>query len=112
MEKGPYNREVKQLSISRLLNSIYYSIGICFILKGSKSDKPFRLLAIDDREKKVLFDGYYTSLKGARIAFVKFFKNQAWSENVAAEWSFFYPPDADWINEMLTIAKGRKPLET
>jgi hypothetical protein len=87
--------------ISRLTNSIYYSVGTCFIM--TMTDEAYRLLAI--HEKKVLAYRNYTTLRGARISFSRQFKNLAWRDDVVSEWSHFYPPDRDWIENMLSIAE-------
>jgi hypothetical protein len=94
----------QKVFISRLLNSVFYSIGTCFIMRMTMTDEVYRLMAI--HEKKVLADGNYPTLRGARIAFRKKFKNRAWSDDVVSEWSHFYPPDRDWIEEMLSIASN------
>ena len=95
-----YNQKV---FISRLLNSVFYYIGTCFILKLNTTDEAYRLLAIHG--KKVLADRNYPTLRGARIAFSKQFKNDAWRDDVVSEWSHFYPPDREWIEKMLSIAE-------
>ena len=95
-----YNQKV---FISRLLNSVFYYIGTCFILKLNTTDEAYRLLAIHG--KKVLADRNYPTLRGARIAFSKQFKNDAWRDDVVSEWSHFYPPDREWIKKMLSIAE-------
>ncbi|UCH95115.1 MAG: hypothetical protein JSV88_33370 [Candidatus Aminicenantes bacterium] len=92
----------QKVVISRLKNSVYFSIGTCFIMTMTE-EECFRLLAI--HEKKVLADRNFKTLRGAKIHFMKKFKNQAWREDVAAEWTFFYQPDLDWIEEMLSIAE-------
>lgn len=92
----------KKVLISRLINSIYYSIGTCFIM--TITNEVYRLLAIHG--KKVLADRNYPTLRGARIAFKKQFKNLAWGDDVVAEWSHFYTPNRDWIDEMLSIAEN------
>ena len=55
-----YNQKV---FISRLLNSVFYSIGTCFIVKLTTTDEAYRLLAI--HRKKVLADRNYPTLRGA-----------------------------------------------
>jgi hypothetical protein len=87
--------------ISRLVNSVYYSIRTCFIMTMTNKEE-FRLLAIHG--KKILTDRNYPTLRGARIAFRKLFKNHSWSEAVVPEWSHFYPADRDWIENHLSIA--------
>lgn len=85
--------------ITRLINSTYYSIRTCFILKTINTAEFYRLLVIHDN---VLADRNYPTLRGAKIAFKNQFKKFAWREDIAAEWSHFYPPDRDWLDKMLS----------
>jgi hypothetical protein len=80
--------------ISMLINSVYYFIQCVFILQAKNK---FRLVALHDN--KVLYDQYYTTVKGCRIAFDKLFKDKAWLEEIKAEWSHFYDPDQKWLAE-------------
>ena len=80
--------------ISRLINSIYYFIDCVFILKIK--DK-YRLVV--RHNGVVLCDNYYTTERGGKIAFDKLFKDKAWSEDIQAQWSHFYDPDNDWLEE-------------
>ncbi len=89
--------------ISRLLNSTHYFISTCFIMKTIPNGVYYRLLVIHD---SVLADRNYPTLRGAKIAFKKQFKHLAWSNDVPAEWSPFYPPDQDWIEKMLPTAES------
>jgi hypothetical protein len=102
--------EQKQdVSISRLTNSIHYFIDTCFImdLSGTAQGKNrYRLLAFHEEENKIFVDKYYPTLKGARIAFNRQFKNLAWSDKVLPQWTILYPPDRDWIDKMLSIAEN------
>jgi len=93
---GQYDQSV---AISRLINSVYYFISTCFIMTNKDE---YRLLAFHG--KKVLADSNYPTLRGARIAFRRKFKDHSWSEAVVPEWSHFYPPDRDWIEKNLSIA--------
>jgi hypothetical protein len=99
----------RDAAISRLANSIYYYIDTCFImdLSGTAQGKNrYRLLAFHESEKKIFVDKYYPTLRGARIAFRKKFKNMAWSDEVVSEWSHFYPPDRDWTDYMLSTVEN------
>ena len=80
--------------ISILINSIHYFIDCVFILQTK--DK-FRLVAL--QHSKVLFDKYYLTLTGCRIAFTKLFKDKAWGEEITPNWSHFYDPDKHWLEE-------------
>jgi hypothetical protein len=77
-----------------LINSVYYFSDCVFILQAK--DK-FRLVAL--QQGMVLFDKYYNTIRGCRIAFDKMFKDKAWSEEIKAEWSHFYDPDKGWLEK-------------
>jgi len=90
----------QSLCITRLINSTFFSIDTCFILRDFHGSV-YRLIAI---HHCLLADRNYPTLRGAKIAFKRTFRDFAWGEDVEAEWSHFYPPDQDWIQEMLSIA--------
>jgi hypothetical protein len=103
------NDQKRDVSISRLTNSIYFFVDTCFIMDLSGADQGknrYRLLAFHESEKKIFVDKYYPTLRGARIAFRKQFKNMAWSDKVSPQWTNLYPPDRDWIDEMLSIVEN------
>lgn len=100
-QKASHDQAYQAGVISSLINSVYFTIGTCFIMFISAS-KEFRLLAVFG--DTVLFDCVYHTLRGARIAFMRKFKSRAWYDDVAAEWSHFYTPDQDWIEEHLSLA--------
>ena len=108
MQSGDIDHK-RDAAISRLTNSIYYYIDTCFImdLSGSGQGKNrYRLLAFHESENKIFVDKYYPTLKGARIAFTRQFKNMAWSDEVSPQWTVLYQPDQDWIDEMLSIVEN------
>jgi hypothetical protein len=82
------------VTISMLINSIYYFIECVFILR---SKNKYRLVAL--QHSRVLMDKEYPTENGCRIAFARFFKNKAWDETIKPEWSHFYDPDKDWFEE-------------
>jgi hypothetical protein len=102
---------VEKPVISRLINSIHYFIDTCFIMDLSgnahKKDR-YRLLAFDERENRIFVDKYFSTLRGARIGFTKQFKNMSFKDVVSANWSDLYPPDRDWLEEMLSIVENVK----
>jgi hypothetical protein len=93
-------REVQQneQKITLLQNSIYYFIECVFILIEENN---YRLIALHHRQ--VLLDKYYKTLKGSKIAFAKFFKEKAWEKNVKPEWTPYYPPDKDWLEQKINM---------
>jgi hypothetical protein len=84
----------EDILISMLINAIHYFIECVFILQSK--DK-FRLVVL--HQSKVLYDKYYPTERGCRIAFGKFFKDKAWSEEIKADWSHFYDPDKRWLEK-------------
>jgi hypothetical protein len=99
-QEPPRQREKlkNKTKISRLLNSIYYFLDCVFILI---SEKNYRLVIL--HHDQVIMDVHYNSLRGAKIAFAKYFGERAWAEDVQSQWTHTYPPDNDWISEKLDI---------
>ena len=87
----------EKLVISMLINSVLYFIECVFIIRTK--DK-FRLVAL--HHGRVLFDRYYPTERGCKIAFHKLFKEKAWNEEVNADWSHFYGPDKLWLEEKMS----------
>jgi hypothetical protein len=87
-------QEKNPMTISMLINSVYYFIECVFILEFKDH---YRLVALHNG--KVLIDASYETLKGARIAFARLYGDKAWSEEIKAQWSHFYDPDTLWLEE-------------
>ena len=77
-----------------LINSIYYFIGSVIILNNNGH---YRLVVKHNR--KILIDKIYKTVRGAKIAFSKLFNHRSWQEDLKAEWSVFYKPDAQWLKK-------------
>jgi len=77
-----------------LINSVFYFIGSVIILN---SKGHYRLVVKHNR--KILIDKIYKTVRGAKIAFSKQFNHRGWQENLKAEWSAFYKPDAQWLKK-------------
>jgi len=75
---------------------MHYFLHYVFIVKEGER---FRLVVIHNR--RVLTDQRYESLRGARIAFSKYYEYKAWKEDVKAQWTHFYQPDAKWLENKL-----------
>jgi hypothetical protein len=45
----------------------------------------------------------YKTVKGARLAFAKLYGYKARREGVKPEWSVWYPPEHDWLDEKLDV---------
>ena len=93
-----------ETKITRLQNYIYYFQDCVFIII---SEKDYRLVIL--HHDQVIMDVHYNSLRGAKIAFAKFFGERAWAEDVQSQWSDAYQPDNDWISEKLEILENYSP---
>jgi hypothetical protein len=84
----------EEIEISMLINSVHYFVDCAFI---ARLKNKYHLVAFF--HSQVLFDKYYPTERGCRNAFQKMFKGKAWSEEVKADWTHYYPPDRDWLEE-------------
>jgi hypothetical protein len=91
-------KEKEPVQISLLQNSLYYFIESVFIMKD-QSIQGYTLVVI--HQKKALWIKNYKTTKGARRAFLKRFGYKAWREGVRPDWTKFYPPEPDWLEEKL-----------
>ncbi|MDQ1353820.1 MAG: hypothetical protein QG657_4127 [Acidobacteriota bacterium] len=89
--------------ISLLINSIYYFIESVFIMTVKEG---YRLVII--HQCRLLTDEIYKTARGARIAFAKRYGNKAWRVGVKAEWSRFYPPERNWLDDKFREKKRKK----
>jgi hypothetical protein len=89
-------QEKKPMTISRLINSVYYFIECVFILNFHDH---YRLVALHGG--KVLIDASYETLRGAKIAFSKLYGDKSWREEIKAQWSHFYDPDTHWLEKKI-----------
>jgi len=87
-------QEKNPMTISMLINSVYYFIECVFILDLHDH---YRLVALHNG--KVLTDASYETSRGARIAFARLYGDKAWSEEIKAQWSHFYDPDTCWLEK-------------
>ncbi|NIM18065.1 MAG: hypothetical protein GTO45_39320 [Candidatus Aminicenantes bacterium] len=95
-------RKKNRVYISVLKNSALYFIDSVLLIavKGK-----YQLVVIHDAT--VLWNKVYTTIRGARIAYQKVFKKKSFQERIKADWSYFYPPEPDWLNERLLLLQGR-----
>ena len=99
-------RTEKRVTVSVLLNSVYYFLQHVFIIV---SDYDYRLVVLHN--DKVLTDQHYKTKKGAKIAFYRFYKNNIWRKGIKPDWSHCYHADSQWMNEMFEILnRGQKWL--
>jgi hypothetical protein len=85
--------------IYRLINSLYFFLDMVLIV----IEEEYYRLIVYDRVGNSLTDKRYSTVKGARIAFMRFFRHKYYNDNPGAEWSIAYPPDADWLEEIETL---------
>jgi hypothetical protein len=83
--------------ISLLLNSVYFLLENALIVS---KDNQYRLLV--RHKEKVLVDEWYSTLRGARIAFARRFSQKFFDkENGSAQWSPLYQPEKRWLDSRL-----------
>lgn len=90
---SPGMKKVERISV--LKNSYKYFIEHALII--SLGDN-YRLLVIHEWE--LLTDQCYKSPKGAKIAFLRLFKHRCWKDGVEPEWSNFYDPGVEYLNQI------------
>lgn len=85
-----------------LINSAYYFLECVYILhkKGY-----YRLVVLQN--SRVLTYKNYRTLRGAKIAFQKIYKNKAWKEGVKANWISSHPANCDLKDEIA----AKEPLK-
>jgi hypothetical protein len=93
----PIDIKTQEIEISMLLNAIHYFLDCVFIIH---SHRQYRLLVF--LSDSILLDQQYTSLKGAKIAFQKFYGHQACLEGIKARWDE-YIPESWWIKKKMEI---------
>ncbi len=86
------NSPVNSIKISSLVNSVYYFLNWVYIVENQSE---YRLIVA--HKKEILYNNSYKTLKGARIAFSRLFKNRRWKGEFKTEWSFFYEPESKWL---------------
>lgn len=82
--------------VSKLMNSHYYCLELVFIIKESEGYR----LVVSHRDK-LRWNNFYKTLRGAKIAFSHLFGRYRWSNSVDMEWSPFYRPELNWMNDLL-----------
>jgi hypothetical protein len=95
--KVPIDKRNQEIEISMLLNAIHYFLDCVFIIH---SHRQYRLLVF--LSDKILVDQQYTSLKGAKIAFQKFYGDKACLEGIKARWDE-YIPESWWMKKKMEI---------
>jgi hypothetical protein len=95
----PKRKEQQQTSqpgktITRLENSPYYFLDYVYII--CEPDH-YRLVVL--HANRVLTDRTYPTLRGAKIAFARSYRNKTWKKEIENSWSHFYCPEREWLEE-------------
>ena len=86
----------EERKIISLTNSRRYFLGYVFIVFEEES---CRLVVY--RKGKIVTDENYKTMKGAKIAFLKFFSFMAPNEKIRAYWTAPYVPYKEWLEKRL-----------
>jgi hypothetical protein len=97
------NEKKENCFIQRLENSVYYGVETLFIYFSSNG---FRLIGI--KGQQVIVDSYYTTLRGAKIAFARSFMYKVFSKEIDARWSHAYPADWYWLKEKIDLCNTHR----
>jgi len=92
--------ENEEAKVSILVNAVYYFLENVFIVIG---EDHCRLVIIQNH--KLIIDQCYDSLRGAKIAFYRMYKNKCCVKGLKTEWSITYSPDSEWLSERLNKVK-------
>lgn len=90
----------KGVGVAILTNSYYYFIETVFVIfhKGV-----YRLVALN--RSKIIMNTVYPSLRGAKIAFLRKFREKSWDESLQPNWTELYEPEADWLKDKVKLLK-------
>jgi hypothetical protein len=102
LKRVPTVKNDQEIEISMLLNAIHYFLDCVFIIH---SRSRYRLLAF--LKGNILLDQQYTSVKGAKIAFQKFYGHQACLGGIKATWDE-YIPESWWLKKKMEILDRKK----
>ncbi len=81
-----------------LINSNHYLLEYVFIVFD---EEDYRLVV--NRCGEIITDENYKTVKGAKIAFLKFHGFLAVMDEVRARWSHAYTPDKEWLEQRLKV---------
>ncbi len=99
--QGNEPKDAKPIEISSLFNAVEYFLETVFIMTVKDG---YRLLVVHYNE--LLTDKIYKTVRGARCAFLKIYKQKAWRDGVKAHWSYFCPPVSRWVDKKLKNKKA------
>lgn len=90
------NQNEEKTYICILINAVYFFLESVFIvLEGNQ----YRLVVIHNR--KLIVDERYDSMRGAKIAFYRMYKEKTCAKGMRNEWSANYEPDKRWLSKKL-----------
>ena len=89
----------QEAKISILVNAVYYFLESVFVVIN---EDHCRLVIIQNQ--KLIVDQCYDSLRGAKIAFYRMYKDKCCVKGLKTEWSISYSPDSRWLSEKLKTA--------
>ena len=92
--------------ITLLSNSAHYFLESVFIIQTAESCRLVVYL-----KGRRLTDKCYKTMKGARIAFTRLYRNYAYNDTVLPEWTHFYHPQKLWLKERLEAELVPEPEE-
>ena len=92
--------KVDSTKISILISSVYYFLDFVFIMAERDC---FRLVVIHNR--RLLTYKKYKTVKSAKIGFSRLYSHKAWKEGLKPNWSVFYNPTTEWLDERREIIK-------
>lgn len=99
--------------IKTLVNAICYSVSSAIIIDTEGEVNRYRLIVTN--RGSTMIDHTYPTLRGAKIAFSKLFKDQGCKKSIKAEWSRFFPPEREKINAKFnskgSTVQGSLPVE-
>lgn len=85
-----------EMKVIRLANSLQYFLKFVFIVCEEDS---CRLVVY--RKDEILTNEKYKTVKGAKIAFLKFYSFMAYNEEVRPYWTTPYVPIKKWLEQRL-----------
>lgn len=95
-EHQDYYSAGKEAKVCMLINAVYFFLESVFIVIA---EDHCRLVIIHNR--KLIVDHCYDTLRGAKIAFYRMYKNKGCIPGVQNEWSSNYVPDKKWLSQKL-----------
>ncbi len=93
---GDYFSPNKETKVCMLINAVYFYLESVFVVIA---EDHCRLIII--QSQKLIYDECYDSLRGAKIAFYRMYKEKGCVEGIRNEWSANYKPEKKWLSKKL-----------